>query len=98
MHYFLILSTTAMFIFGLWTPFVTAAPGRILVVKQTTTAQEAYDKGFTKQVMRDGNDGVKLWNHILIEDDAPGSGTSNKGSFTEPVFGDRIIKKILQLS
>jgi len=69
----------------------------MLTVKQTAPAQSAYDKGFAKQVMREGEGAVKLWNHVLIEDDAPGSGTSNKGSFTEPVYGDRVIKKILTL-
>jgi len=97
MHFVFILFTTAMLIVGAWTPMAKAAPGRMVTVKQTTSAQEAYDKGFTKQVMREGDEGVKLWNHILIEDDAPGSGTSNKGSFTEPVFGDRVIKKILTI-
>ena len=74
---------------------VSAANGRNISVKQTVSAQTAYDDGFTKQVMREGDGAVRLWNHLLIEDDGPGAGTSNKGAFTEAVYGDRIIKKVL---
>jgi hypothetical protein len=81
--------------FCLGVPVSDAASGRKVTVNQSEPAQIAYDKGFAQQVMREGSGGVKLWNHLLIEDDAPGSGTSNKGAFMEPVYGDRMIKKLL---
>ncbi len=72
-----------------------AAQGRTFTVRTEYTAQDAYDNGFTEDVMRGEDDTVRLWNRRLIENDAPGSGTSNKGSFMEPVYGARRIKKIL---
>lgn len=61
------------------------------------TAQEAYDAGFANGVMRDGSEAVKLWDRHLIQNDAPGAGVSNKGNFMEPVFGNRMIRKILDV-
>jgi hypothetical protein len=72
-----------------------AANGRKISVKQTVPAQVIYDQGFAQHVMREGDGAVKLWNHFLVEDDGPGAGSSNKGAFTESIFGDRMIKKIL---
>jgi len=74
-----------------------SADGRKIAISQSESAKTVYDKGFAQGVMREGNEAVKLWNHTLFEDDAPGSGTSNKGSFLEPVFGDRVIKKVLRV-
>ena len=75
-----------------------AERGRKLTILEVQKAQDAYDKGFAKGVMRDGNNAVKLWNHTLIENDSPGvGGMSNKGIFTEPVYGNTMIKKILYI-
>ncbi len=76
-------------------PAIFAAEGRLVKAAKTETAQVAYDKGFARGVMRGENGSVRLWNHVLIEDDGPGAGTSNKGRFTEAVYGDRMIKKVL---
>ena len=89
------LILTAAVMLGLQFQTASASDGRKIAVKQTTTAQSSYDLGFAKQVMREDDNAVKLWNHLLVEDDAPGAGTSNKGAFTEPVYGDIMIKKIL---
>ncbi len=83
--------------FGIGSGDVHAANGRKITVTQVETAQAAYDAGFAERVMRADKGGVRLWNHLLVEDDAPGSGTSNKGEFREPVYGGRMIKKILTL-
>ena len=48
--------------------------------------------------MREGKDSVKLWNREIFENDAPGSGSSNKGVFFEPVYGDIHIKKVLLIA
>jgi hypothetical protein len=86
-----------IFLYSAFTGEVFAANGRKISVKETQTAQTVYDRGFATQVMRDGDSAVKLWNHVLIEDDSPGAGTSNKGAFLEPVYSDRMIKKILSV-
>ena len=72
-----------------------AADGEIIHIKHYMPAQVAYDKGFVKRLMRDEADAVKLWNRRLIEDDAAGAGISCKGPFLEPVYGNRMIKKVL---
>ncbi len=71
------------------------AGGRLLKAAKNETAQTAYDKGFARGVMRGDGGAVRLWNHVLVEDDGPAAGTSNKGRFTEAVYGDRMIKKVL---
>ena len=72
-----------------------AANGRKITISDVIPAMDAYEKGFTKGVMRDGDNAVMLWNRQLIENDAPGSGISNKGAFLETVYGNRVIKKLL---
>ncbi|MFC1509994.1 hypothetical protein ACFL60_09985, partial [Candidatus Omnitrophota bacterium] len=71
------------------------ASGRTITISQNHTAQDVYDSGFARDVMRDGDEAVRLWDRLLIENDSPGAGTSNKGNFMEPVYGDRMVKKIL---
>ena len=69
-----------------------------IIITHEQKAQTAYNKGFAKGVMREGRNGVKLWNRTLIENDSPGvGGMSNKGIFTEPVFGKTMIKKNLEI-
>ncbi|MCE5249382.1 transglutaminase-like domain-containing protein [bacterium] len=72
-----------------------AVNGRKIAVRDLRPAVDAYEHGFAKGIMRDGDRAVRLWNHQLIENDGPGAGTSNKGAFLEPVYGERMIKKVL---
>ena len=76
-------------------PSSEAADGRKITIKDIMPAIDAYESGFAKGIMRNGDNTVRLWNRQLIENDAPGAGTSNKGAFMEPVYGDRVIKKLL---
>jgi hypothetical protein len=93
---FVSLYAVLCFVFiGLFAADGFAENGRPIAVKQLDTAQTAYDQGFAQGVMRGPDGSVRLWNHVLVEDDGPGAGTSNKGSFTEAVYGDRVIKKML---
>jgi hypothetical protein len=97
MRSLIILIFAVLIAVGAFIPSADAANGRKITVKTTENAQAAYDAGFAKQVMREGDGAVKLWNRQLIEDDSPGAGTSNKGAFLEPVWGDRAIKKLLTI-
>ncbi len=65
-------------------------------VTTEVTAQEAYDWGFAFDVMRDGND-VALNDLVLLEDDGPGSGYSEKGTFWEGIHKGVLARKIIQL-
>ena len=79
-------------------PSAFAAGGKQSTVSITEdfTAQQAYDTGFAGTVMRDPG-GVRLYDMLLVQDDAPGSGNSEKGPFIQPVFGDGRIRKDLWL-
>ncbi len=92
--YFLLAVITALLTFDY---NAAAAGGRTIAVKTVDTAQAAYDAGFAKNVMRGNAGAVRLWNRLLVEDDAPGAGTSNKGAFLEAVYGSKMIKKVLAL-
>ena len=60
------------------------------------SALDAYDWGFTFDVMR-GEDGVVLNDLVLLEDDGPGSGRSEKGTFRESIHAGVLAKKTFQL-
>ncbi|MDP2984511.1 MAG: transglutaminase-like domain-containing protein [Candidatus Latescibacter sp.] len=66
-------------------------------MKWSKTAKEVYDTGFTNKVMKDRDGNVTLFNMDLIQNDAPGSGSSEKGIFWDPVFGKNRARKILNL-
>ena len=85
----------SLLLIGRTVPSSDAADGRKISILDIMPAMDAYETGFAKGVMRDGDKAVRLWNRQLIENDAPGAGTSNKGAFMEPVYGDRVIKKLL---
>ena len=72
-------------------------PGDEVAITHSWPANQAYEKGFVRRVMRQGESGVGLWNRRLIESDAPGAGSSNKGVFFEPVYGEIQIKKIIPI-
>jgi len=60
-------------------------------------AAQIYEEGFAHQVMKDGNENVTLFNMELIQNDAPGSGHSEKGVYADPIFGPNRARKILNL-
>ncbi len=66
-------------------------------ITEKYNALMAYDKGFAKNVMRDSR-GVRLYDIFLLEDDSPGAGWSEKGSFIQPVYGNIVIRKDIYIS
>jgi len=78
--------------------------GTVLAETKTTSvitdigALTAYEEGFAYDVMRaSDNQGVMLNNMVLIEDDAPGSGYSEKGTWTEEIYQGILAKKTFLL-
>lgn len=67
-------------------------------VETVITSIEAYEKGFVYDVMRSpSGEAVMLNNHVLMENDGPGSGLSMKGSSTESLHKGVLIRKELYL-
>ena len=68
-------------------------------VTSTLTAIDAYEDGFATDLMRaDVDGGVMLDNMVLIEDDGPGSGNSEKGTFQEEICRDVMARKTFILN
>lgn len=61
------------------------------------SAEEVYDAGFMQMLMKNKGGGVGLFNMNLIENDAPGSGYSEKGEDSDVVWGNNRARKILTL-
>ncbi len=61
------------------------------------TAEEIYNEGFMNGLMRNGDGGVRLFNIELIENDSPGAGYSEKGIFTDTIWGKNRARKIFKL-
>ena len=60
-------------------------------------AEEIYDSGFMHGLMKLREGGVGLFNMELIENDAAGSGYSEKGVCADVVWGENHARKILHL-
>ena len=60
-------------------------------------AQEVYDAGFMNKLMRATDGGVKLFNMELVENDAPGSGKSELGVYSDIIWGKNRGRKVLAL-
>ena len=61
-------------------------------------AMEVYENGFSYDVMRSPDDrGVMLNDMALIEDDGPGSGVSEKGTYLEELYNGLLAQKTFQL-
>ncbi len=60
-------------------------------------AQMVYDSGFMHGLMRNPDGGVRLFNLDLVENDAPGSGFSEKGVSRDIVWGKNRARKVLFL-
>ncbi len=88
------VAITAAFITALT---VEAAP-RSVALSDTMSSIEAYHSGFARGVMRaPGDTGVMIENLELIEDDSPGAGSSEKGTFLEEIFRGIIARKTFNL-
>ncbi|MBN1290830.1 MAG: hypothetical protein JXB48_03245 [Candidatus Latescibacteria bacterium] len=61
-------------------------------------AETIYDTGFMHMLMKYPRGGVCLFNMELIENDAPGSGYSEKGVDSDVVWGQNYARKILNLT
>ena len=57
----------------------------------------AYDTGFANNVMKHSRDGVCLFDMELIENDAPAAGRSEKGTYSDMIWGDIRGRKVLHL-
>ncbi|MHB9027814.1 MAG: transglutaminase-like domain-containing protein [Candidatus Latescibacterota bacterium] len=74
------------------------APAEERPVSTEMTALEAYETGFAYDVMRaPGKAGVQLNDMVLIEDDGPGSGVSEKGTYLEEISKGALARKIFQI-
>mgnify|MGYP000890682420 CR=1 FL=1 len=58
-------------------------------------ADVSYDTGFADRVMKHPQGGISLFNMQLIENDAPGSGFSEKGVTLDTLWGKIHARKIL---
>ena len=61
------------------------------------SAERIYETGFMHMLMKNPGGGVSLFNMELIENDASGSGHSEKGQYTDKIWGDIRARKILEL-
>ncbi len=60
-------------------------------------ADTLYETGFVHMLMKNPEGGVRLFNMELLENDAPGSGRSEKGVWLDPIWGKNRARKILYL-
>ena len=60
-------------------------------------AEAVYDSGFMHGLMRNPGGGVRLFNMDLVENDAPGSGFSEKGVSSDVIWGKNRARKVLFL-
>ena len=76
----------------------TFAEEKTASVSTDMTALGAYEDGFAYNVMRaPGNSGVQLNDMALIEDDGPGAGASEKGTFIEEISKGVLARKSIIL-
>ncbi|MCC6489559.1 MAG: transglutaminase domain-containing protein [Candidatus Hydrogenedentes bacterium] len=73
-----------------------AAMGETLHVSTDMSAMEAYEWGFAFDVMR-ADGGVGLNDFVLIEDDGPGAGQSEKGTCVEDIHAGVQARKVIHL-
>jgi len=60
-------------------------------------AGAVYDEGFMHMLMKQDG-GVTLFDMELVENDAPGAGTSEKGVHSDVIWGEHRGRKVLELS
>jgi hypothetical protein len=56
-----------------------------------------YDEGFMNMLMKDPKGGVSLFNMDLVQNDAPGSGVSEKGVNSDAIWGKNQARKVFNL-
>ena len=78
---------------------VTALPvfGETVTTFWGGNAELVYDTGFMHMLMKHPDGGVCLFDMDLIENDSPGSGHSEKGVYTDSIWGENRARKILNL-
>ena len=77
--------------------FLPAEAAQTVTTSWGGNAEKVYDTGFMQMLMKHSGGGVSLFNMELIENDAPGSGQSEKGQFTDTIWGKIRALKILNL-
>ena len=82
----------------LWASLTVAEGTRRVHVTTEVTAAESYETGLAHDVLRspDGR-GVQLNDLVLIENDSPGAGYSEKGTWHEPIHRGVLARKTLTL-
>jgi len=60
-------------------------------------AEMIYDTGFMNMLMKHPDGGISLFNMSLLENDAPGSGFSEKGVTSDTIWGRNYARKILNV-
>jgi hypothetical protein len=60
-------------------------------------AAKVYDAGFMHMLKKAPGGGVSLFDMELIQNDAPGAGSSEKGVWTDVIFGKNRARKVLNL-
>ena len=57
-------------------------------------AEIAYDTGFSSLLMKQPGGGIRLFDRDLVQNDAPGSGHSEKGVVTDVIWGKNRARKV----
>ena len=76
---------------------VTALSATMVETHWIATGEEVYENGFVSMCMKNPAGGVGLFNMELIENDAAGSGLSEKGVSEDFVWGKNHARKILNV-
>ena len=80
------------------TVFIAISAGAQAVTTQWGgDASLAYDTGFMHMLMKAPNGGVQLFNMDLVQNDAPGSGVSEKGVSNDAIWGRNQARKVFNL-
>ncbi|MFC1509371.1 hypothetical protein ACFL60_06770 [Candidatus Omnitrophota bacterium] len=86
-----------LFRFGMITAFIINTVSVSAATVTTTWGGDGhmvYEQGFMHKLMRHSSGGVCLFNIELLENDAPGAGFSEKGAFSDDVWGLNQARKI----
>lgn len=68
-----------------------------VTTRWSETGESIYQSGFVQGMEKDGAGGARIFGLNLIENDAPGSGKSERGVSEDPIYGEFRARKILQL-
>ena len=74
-----------------------AVAGERVTTTWSADAGTVYDTGFMHMLMKHPSGGASLFDMDLVENDAPGSGTSEKGVSRDVVWGSNQARKVLNL-